>query len=81
MSHVSLHDSVNPKPQKVVIAEEHPRQQGLEDISQPFLQEEIELVLKQMPPDKSLGPDAWFYWPLSKKVLAYNKARFSLAYT
>jgi mannosylglycoprotein endo-beta-mannosidase len=35
------------------------RIQGLEEISQPFLQEEIELVLKQMPPDKSPGPDGF----------------------
>jgi mannosylglycoprotein endo-beta-mannosidase len=35
------------------------RVQGLEEISQPFIQEEIDLVLKQMPPDKSPRPDGF----------------------
>jgi hypothetical protein len=49
------------------------RVQGLEEISQPFLQEEIDLVLKQMPPDKSPGPDGFTglflkrCWPIIKK--------------
>jgi mannosylglycoprotein endo-beta-mannosidase len=49
------------------------RIQGLEEISQPFLQEEIELVLKQMPPDKSPGPDGFTglflkkCWPIIKQ--------------
>jgi hypothetical protein len=49
------------------------RVQGLEEISQPFLQEEIELVLKQMPPDKSPGPDGFTglflkkCWPIIKQ--------------
>lgn len=49
------------------------RVQGLEDISQPFLREEIDLVLKQMPPDKSPGPDGFTglflkkCWPIIKK--------------
>jgi hypothetical protein len=49
------------------------RVQGLDEISQPFLQEEIELVLKQMPPDKSPGPDGFTglflkrCWPIIKQ--------------
>jgi hypothetical protein len=49
------------------------RIQGLEENSQPFLQEEIELVLKQMPPDNSPGPDGFTglflkrCWPIIKQ--------------
>jgi hypothetical protein len=32
---------------------------GLEEISLPFLMEEMELVLKQMPADKAPGPDGF----------------------
>jgi hypothetical protein len=35
------------------------RVHGLEEMFEPFMQEEIDLVLKQMPPDKSLGPDVF----------------------
>jgi hypothetical protein len=33
--------------------------EGLEEISMPFLVEEIELVIKQMPSDKAPGPDGF----------------------
>jgi hypothetical protein len=49
------------------------RVQGLEEISQSFLQEEIDLVLKHMPPDKSPGRDGFTgiflkrCWPIIKE--------------
>jgi hypothetical protein len=47
--------------------------QGLEEISMPFLEEEMELVIKQMPPDKAPGPDGFTghflkkCWPIIKQ--------------
>ena len=35
------------------------RIEGLDIITEPFLREEMDLVIKQMPPDKSLGPDGF----------------------
>lgn len=33
--------------------------EGLEDLSKPFSDEEIEAVIKQMPPDRAPGPDGF----------------------
>jgi hypothetical protein len=47
--------------------------QGLEEISMPFLVEEMELVIKQMPSDKAHGPDGFNghflkkCWPIIKQ--------------
>jgi retron-type reverse transcriptase len=46
---------------------------GLDEISMPFLLEEMELVIKQMPPDKAPGPDGFNghflkkCWPIVKQ--------------